>query len=168
MIHASRNPEITILPAHRNDLEAIMLLERSGFRTAEQWSERSWRGELLGEGRTILIARAQHPVGVISIKTVGELADLHRLVVDSRRRRRGIGTDLVRAGLAIVRQLGAREVILDVAFDNEPAIALYQQLGFEQLRARQDYYGPGQHALILKLYELQSWPDNIPITTEEV
>jgi [ribosomal protein S18]-alanine N-acetyltransferase len=168
MIHTSRNPEITILPAHRHDLDAIMLLERSGFRAAEQWSQRSWRGELLGEGRTILIARAQHPVGVISIKTVGELADLHRLVVDSRRRRRGIGTDLVRAGLAIVRQLGAREVILDVAFDNEPAIALYQQLGFEQLRARQDYYGPGQHALILKLYELQSWPDNIPITTEEV
>ena len=23
----------------------------------------------------------------------------------------------------------------------------------------QDYYGPGQHALILKLYELQTWPD---------
>ena len=82
MIHASRNPEISILPAHRDDLEAIMLLERSGFRAAEQWSERSWRGELLGEGRTILIARAQHPVGVISIKTVGELADLHRLVVE--------------------------------------------------------------------------------------
>jgi ribosomal-protein-alanine N-acetyltransferase len=168
MIHASRNPEISILPAHWNDLEAIMLLERSGFRTAEQWSERSWRGELLGEGRTILIARAQYPVGVISIKTVGELADLHRLVVDSRSRRRGIGTDLVRAGLAVVRQLGVREVILDVAFDNEPAIALYQQLGFEQLRARQDYYGPGQAALILKLYELQSWPDNISITTEDL
>jgi [ribosomal protein S18]-alanine N-acetyltransferase len=168
MIQALRNPEISILPAHRSDLAAIMLLERSGFRAAEQWSERSWQGELLGEGRTILIARAQHPVGVISIKTVGELADLHRLVVESRSRRRGIGTSLVRAGLDVVRQLGVREVILDVGFDNEPAIALYQQLGFEQLRARQDYYGPGQHALILKLYDLQGRPDNIPITTEEM
>jgi len=167
MIHASRNPKVSIQPAHRNDLDAIMLLERSGFPAAEQWSERSWRGELLGEGRTILIARAQRPVGVISIQTVGQLADLHRLVVDSRSRRRGIGTDLVRAGLEVVRRLGVREVILDVAFDNEPAIALYQQLGFEQLRVRQDYYGPGQHALILKLYELQTWPDSIPITTEE-
>jgi ribosomal-protein-alanine N-acetyltransferase len=168
MIAASRNPEISILPAHRNDLDAIMLLERSGFPAAEQWSERSWRGELLGEGRTILIARAQHPVGVISIQTVGELADLHRLVVDSRSRRRGIGTELVRAGLETVRQLRVREVILDVAFDNEPAIALYQQLGFEQLRVRQDYYGPGQHALILKLYDLQTWPDSIPTAMEEV
>ena len=95
MISRLRNPEISILPAHRDDLDAIMLLERSGFPAAEQWSERSWRGELLGESRTILIARAQHPVGVISIKTVGELADLHRFVVEPRSRRRGIGTELV-------------------------------------------------------------------------
>jgi [ribosomal protein S18]-alanine N-acetyltransferase len=167
MTHASRNPEISILPARLDDLPAIMLLERAGFPAAEQWSERSWRGELLGEHRTILIARAQHPVGVISIKTIGELADLHRIVVEPRSRRRGIGADLVRAGLAVARGHGVREVILDVAYGNEPAIALYQQLGFEQFRARTDYYGPGQHALILKLYELQTWPDRIATMTEE-
>lgn len=167
MIDALRNPEISILPARRDDLDAIMLLERAGFPTAEQWSERSWRGELLGEGRTILIARAQHPVGVISIKTLGELADLHRLVVEPRSRRRGIGTALVRAGLERVRQHGVREVILDVGYRNEPAIALYQRLGFEQFSARQDYYGPGQDALILKLYDLQTWPDRIPVRVEE-
>ena len=47
----------------------------------------------------------------------------------------------MRAGLGIVRGLAVREVILDVAYDNEPAIALYQQLGFEQLSARRDYKG---------------------------
>jgi ribosomal-protein-alanine N-acetyltransferase len=167
MISASRNPEISILPARLDDLPAIMGLEQVGFPAAEQWSERSWRGELLGERRTILVARAQHPVGVISITTVGELADLHRLVVEPRSRRQGIGADLVRAGLEIVRQLGIRAVILDVAYHNEAAIALYQQLGFEQLSARQDYYGPGQHALILKLYELQTWPDRFATTTED-
>ena len=167
MISASRNPDISILPARLDDLPAIMGLEEAGFPAAEQWSERSWRGELLGERRTILVARAQHPVGVISITTVGELADLHRLVVEPRSRRQGIGADLVRAGLEIVRQLGVRAVILDVAYHNEAAIALYQQLGFEQLSARQDYYGPGQHALILKLYELQTWPDRFATTTED-
>jgi len=167
MISASHNPEISILPARLDDLPAIMGLEQAGFPAAERWSERSWRGELLGERRTILVARAQHPVGVISIATVGELADLHRLVVEPRSRRQGIGADLVRAGLEIVRQLGVRAVILDVAYHNEAAIALYQQLGFEQLSARQDYYGPGQHALILKLYELQTWPDRFATTTED-
>jgi|SRR6188508_234784 ribosomal-protein-alanine N-acetyltransferase len=168
MIKASRNPEISILTAHPNDLEAIMIMERASFPAAEQWSERTWGGELLAEHRTILIARAQHPVGVISINTTGELADLHRLLVEPRSRRRGIGADLVQTGLEMVRQLGVREVILDVGYANEPAIALYQQLGFEQLSARQDYYGPGQHALILKLYDLQGWPDRMASMTEEV
>ena len=66
-----------------------MIMERSGFAGAEQWSERSWLGELLGDGRTILIARAHRPVGVISLQTIGELADLHRLVVAADHRRRG-------------------------------------------------------------------------------
>ena len=168
MSHALRNPEISILPARLDDLPAIMVLERVGFPAAEQWSERSWRGELLAEHRTILIARAQRPVGVISIAIIGELADLHRLVVEPRSRRQGIGADLVRAGLETARQSGVLAVILDVAYHNEAAIALYQQLGFEQLSARKDYYGPGHHALILKLYDLQAWPDRLASTTGEV
>jgi ribosomal-protein-alanine N-acetyltransferase len=68
----------------------------------------------------------------------------------------------------MARQVGVRAVILDVAYHNEAAIALYQQLGFEQLSARKDYYGPGQHALILKLYDLQAWPDRLASMSEEV
>jgi [ribosomal protein S18]-alanine N-acetyltransferase len=49
-------------------------------------------------------------------------------------------------------------VILEVAYSNDPAIALYSGLGFEQLSARENYYGPGRHALILKLYDLDRWP----------
>ena len=150
-------PAVGILPARQGDLPAIMALERVGFPAAEQWSERSWQGELLGEGRTVLVARAHQPVGVIAFQTVGELADLHRLVVGPAHRRRGVGLALVAAGLAAVRRVGARAAILEVGYTNEPAIALYQRLGFEQLIAREDYYGPGQHALILKLYDLDRW-----------
>lgn len=155
---------VSILPARRDDLPAVMGLERSGFPVAEQWSERSWLGELLGDGRTVLIARAHVPVGVISLQTVGETADLHRVLVSATHRREGIGTALVVAGLQAVRHAGARSVMLEVAFDNDSAIALYQRLGFEQLAARDDYYGPGRHALILKLYDLASWtsPEEVP------
>jgi ribosomal-protein-alanine N-acetyltransferase len=153
-----RNTEVHISAAHRDDLAAIMALERIGFPEPERWSERSWLGELLGEGRTVLIARAQSPVGVITVQTVGELADLHRLVVAPDRRRRGVGTALVIEALSAARHHGARAVILEVAYSNDPAIALYSGLGFEQLSARENYYGPGLHALILKLYDLDRWP----------
>lgn len=158
---AASRPEVSVLPARQDDLGAIMILERGGFPVAEQWSERSWQGELLGAGRTVLIAREHYPVGVIVLKTVGELADLHRVVVAPERRGQGIGTGLVRAGLTAVRGLGARAVILEVDYDNEVAIKLYQRIGFEQLSARRDYYGPGRHALIMKLYDLPEWPNKI-------
>lgn len=148
---------LSILPVRRDDLTAVMGLERAGFAASEQWTERSWLGELLGEGRTTLLARRHVPVGVIALQTVGDVADLHRLVVSPLHRRHGVGAALVTAGLEAVRHAGARTVLLEVAFDNDPAIALYQALGFEQLWARDDYYAPGRHALILKLYDLASW-----------
>lgn len=146
-----------ILGARRDDLGAIMMLERGGFPPDEQWSERSWLGELLGERRTVLLARASHPVGVITLQTSDRSADLHRLVVAERNRRQGVGTALLRAGLLGVHHAGARSVLLEVAWDNEPAIAAYQRFGFEQLAARENYYGPGRHALILKFWDLPRW-----------
>lgn len=153
---------VGILPARGDDLPAVMSMERSGFAPEQQWSERSWQGEFLGEGRTVLIARAHRPVGVISFQTIGELADLHRLVVVDDYRRHGVGRELATAGLTAVRHLGARAAILEVDYHNEPAIALYQAIGFEQLTVRTDYYGLGRHGLIMKLYDLDEWPPLVP------
>ena len=146
--------DVGILAARRADLDAIMALERAGFPEAERWSERSWLGELAGDNRRVLIARAHQPVGVVTWSVVGELAELLRLVVAPTHRRQGIGTQLVQAGVEAVRHAGAKAAMLEVGYTNEPAIALYQRLDFEQLRARPDYYGPGRHALILKRYAL--------------
>ena len=130
------DPVINIQRAHRADLDAIMDLERAGFAAGEQWSERSWIGELIGDNRRVMLARSYLPVGVIALSVAGELADLHRLVVAPAFRRRGIGSALVAAGPRAVRGLGARAVILEVDYDNDPAIALYQRMGFEQLSVR--------------------------------
>ena len=91
----------------------------------------------------MLLARMHVPVGVIALQTVGDVADLHRLVVSPRHRRQGIGAALVGAGLTAVRHRGARSVMLEVAWDNDPAIALYQGLGFEQLTARDELLRAG-------------------------
>jgi [ribosomal protein S18]-alanine N-acetyltransferase len=162
-------PEISIAAARLGDLPQILGLETAGFTPNEQWSDRSWQGELLGDGRTTLLARRHVPVGVIALQTVGDVADLHRLVVSPRHRRQGVGAALVAAGLTAVRHAGARSVMLEVAWDNDPAIALYQWLGFEQLTARDDYYGPGRHALILRLWDLPAWtpPDTADPQTKE-
>ena len=148
----------SLLGARRDDLPAILRLEEEGFAPDERWSERSWAGELLGQGRTVLLARGVQPAGVVVLSTVGELADLHRVVVAPAYRRQGLGLRLVRAGLLAVRHAGALAVMLEVEWSNDGAIALYGRLGFEQLHVRRDYYGPGRHALIMKLYDLDTWP----------
>lgn len=140
-----------------DDLPAVLGLEQSGFPAGQRWSERSWLGEVLGEGRTTLLARTHVPVGAIALQTVGEVADLLRLVVDPRHRRLGIGAALVGAGLESVRYAGASSVLLEVAADNSPAIALYRGLGFDPLTRRADYYGPGRHAVIMRLENLAAW-----------
>lgn len=149
---------LSLLPARLDDLPAVLRLEDEGFPPEARWSERSWSGELLGQGRTVLIARGAQPAGVVAFSTVGELADLHRVVVAPAYRRQGLALRMVRAGLEAVRHLGARAVMLEVEWTNLAAIGLYQRLGFEQLRVRRDYYGHGQDALILKLYDLETWP----------
>lgn len=155
---------MTIAPARRDDLPAIMDLERAGFIAAEAWSERSWQSELVADGRRVLTARAHRLLGVITLQSDRE-AELLRLVVAPAARRQGVGAALVRAGVEAVGFAGARAVLLEVRWDNEAAIALYQRLGFEQLAARSNYYGPGVDALILKLWTLsdldKGWRDQI-------
>lgn len=143
-----------IVPARHEDLDLIMGLETIGFEQAEQWSRRSWLGELDATAHTVLLARTHRTVGVITLQTAQPTADLHRLVVAPAARRTGVATALVLAGAAAVAHKGARAVMLEVRYDNEPAIALYQKLGFEQLAMRPDYYGPGVHALVLRLWDL--------------
>ena len=155
---------MTIAPARRDDLLAIMDLERTGFPETEQWSDRSWQAELVADGRRVLTARAHRLLGVITLQA-GREAELLRLVVSPAARRQGVGAALVRAGVRAVGFDGAKAVTLEVRWDNEAAIALYQRLGFEQLAARPNYYGPGVDALILKLWELgdldRGWRDQI-------
>lgn len=157
-----------IEPATLADLDEILAVERASFAESEQWSEQSWRAELSGQ-RRVLIARAGPAVpaaeptgsdqmgpslGVLSVQTIDQTADLHRIAVTPEQRRSGLGRRLIAAGIETAHEDGASQMILEVRYDNEPAIALYQDCGFEQLAARRDYYGPGADALVLKLYQL--------------
>jgi GNAT superfamily N-acetyltransferase len=55
---------------------------------------------------------------------------LEDLYVEDSARRHGLGAELVRAALDRARERGCRRIELDVNDANEPALALYERMGF--------------------------------------
>lgn len=143
------------------DLDAITALEGAGFDHAS-WSADAWRGEIEADDRLVLVARALVDgavIGVATVQTVLDVADLHRVVVRTDRRGEGIGRRLVRAGVEWAAARGARRMLLEVDVANVAARRLYDRLGFEPVSKRRDYYGPGLDAFVLGLELGESWKE---------
>ena len=116
------------------------------------WSENSIRSELTNPLSLWLIAVEDDKLlGYVGSQAVMDEADMMNLAVNPDCRRRGIARKLVEA---LVRGLADRQVCsltLEVRASNEPAKALYEQLGFVQVGRRPNYYrNPKEDALILR------------------
>lgn len=163
--------------ATRDDLPAIWEIERAAFETP--WP-REYLEQHLGEGFTV-VEYDNNIVGyaVISMKLPSFFARLEQrtrallagrdpedpplvghiinIAVAPAFRRRGLGKYLVQHALQYIRQLGATLVELEVRIDNEAAIALYKDFGFQIQEPISKYYSDGADAyLMVKRLELSS------------
>lgn len=139
-----------IRPAEEADLAALAALERQAFAT-DAWSEGSLRSELHQPDRTVLVdERDAVVVGYVDVGVVADVADLHRVAVAKAHRRQGTAGALLRAAHASAAARGATRVLLEVAADNEAALALYAAHGYARIARRRGYYGPGRDALVLE------------------
>ena len=66
----------------------------------------------------------------------------HSLAVRPKYRGCGLGEKLMRHVLDALAELKVQEVFLTVAPENEGAIALYQKLGFAQVKPLKDFFDP--------------------------
>jgi ribosomal protein S18 acetylase RimI-like enzyme len=73
-------------------------------------------------------------VGVVMVEPTGLMSgpawEVGTVAVLPGYRRRGIARQLVRAGIALARERGAKTLMLDVIAQNKPAYELYKSLGF--------------------------------------
>ncbi len=77
------------------------------------------------------------------------MAELNRIIVASAGRRTGLGKTLLAAGIAAAEE--AEEMLLEVRHDNAPAMALYAAFGFEEIARRNNYYGGGVDAVVMRV-----------------
>lgn len=65
-------------------------------------------------------------------------------------RRKGIGTELLRASMKSMKEYyNAEEVYLEVRVSNYPAISLYEKLGFKKIKQLKGYYADGEDAYLM-------------------
>lgn len=132
------------------DAPAIAQLEIACF--SDPWSEKSIASEVENPLSYWLVADDNGTIaGYVGSQSVLDAADMMNLAVAPAYRRKGVAQALVNA---LVEHLQSKQVIallLEVRVSNEPAIALYEKMGFEQVGRRPRYYhNPREDALILR------------------
>ena len=128
----------------------VAALEKMCF--SDPWSENSVASELENPLSCWLVAvEGEQVLGYVGSQTVLDESDMMNLAVDPAFRRRGIARALVLALIEQLREMGSRQLTLEVRASNESAQALYAQLGFERVGRRKNYYlNPREDALILR------------------
>ena len=129
---------------------AVAALEKICF--SDPWSEKSV-GEELGNPLSLWLVALEGETlaGYIGSQSVMGESDMMNVAVDPSFRRQGTGEQLVNALVEELAKAGNHCLSLEVRASNEPAISLYQKLGFVQVGRRPKYYrNPREDALILR------------------
>ena len=136
-------------------LEQIAALEQQCF--SDPWSLRSITSELSNPLSLWIVAEENGTVaGYVGSQSVLGEADMMNLAVAPAFRRQGVGRKLVQTLVEQLNKNGSHILILEVRASNEPAISLYNELGFVQVGRRPNYYmHPKEDALILR----KEWSD---------
>ena len=156
---------LEIRRAVRADLEAIWAIEVESFPTP--WP-RSVLAKELGARRR----PARYFVALVEGAVVGYIgtwcflneAHIMTVAVQPTCRRRGIGLRLVLTALRDAHELGCDYVTLEHRVSNEPAAALYTQLGFRFERTRRGYYadtGEDAHVLSIEGFQEPEWAQRL-------
>lgn len=138
-----------------NDLPFVMEIEESSF--SEPWSEDSFRSSLRDSKNDYLVA-------VIDDKVVGycgywgilDEGCIYNVAVKEEFRGQKIGQGMLSALIEQAFARGITSLTLEVRVSNEPAIRLYESLGFERAGIRKDFYAkPKEDAVIMWLKMMQ-------------
>ncbi|MCR5350854.1 MAG: ribosomal protein S18-alanine N-acetyltransferase [Acholeplasmatales bacterium] len=89
--------------------------------------------------------------GYISTIFDGKTIEILNFCVDKDYQRQGIGYKLINYVFDELKGKGAKDSILEVRRTNNPAIGLYEKVGYKKIHERKAYYSDGEDALVLQI-----------------
>jgi ribosomal-protein-alanine N-acetyltransferase len=117
------------------------ILEIEAVSNSAPWSERSFQGELTNPQSIFLTALSDGQiVGYAGLWIVIDEGHITTVAVHPDCRRAGIGRRLTVEILQRGKEQGIECATLEVRASNDPAIKLYESLGFVQAARRKGYY----------------------------
>jgi len=145
-----RDGEISIRPAQRADLLAIVSIEKQSF--PQPWPYDAF--ETFLEEPAFLVAECNGAVAGYVVadvtQTVGRrLGHVKDIAVHPDRRGEGVGSALLSRSLSVLAAYGADTVKLEVRRSNERAKRLYREFGFDSLRLVPGYYQDDEDAIVM-------------------
>ena len=153
-----------IIPATAAECAAMACVHAEAFEH-KAWRDDEFEDLLEGEGIYGFLADGEAPLGVILCRVAGGEMEVLTVGVAIAARRRGVGRALMAAALPAARERAAEECFLEVAVDNEAAIALYERLAVRKTGLRKSYYDRGAQgftdALVMRL-DLKGEPPYLP------
>ena len=133
---------VEISEASALDLDKVMIVMKKAFdpRFGEAWTAAQCAGILSLPGSLLLTARSSdRTLGFALARSVADEGELLLIAVSPDRQRRGTGKRLVKKIIEHLADKGVRKLHLEMRTDN-PALAFYNDLGFQQVGLRRDYY----------------------------
>ncbi len=129
-----------IIEVHPNTVQArqLVAIHAACFVESARWSVRDFTSAA-AQSR-IILTDPLIAEGVLVLQCVGDEAEVLTLGVMPTARGKGMAVALMERGLQIIQDREVRNIFLEVAEDNAPAIGLYAQLGFETTGRRKHYY----------------------------
>lgn len=147
------NPAITIDTAAKSDLAAVFLLEQQVF-GSHSYPDFFFRQVFDCWHDGLMLARDSESGDIAGYQLAVRAANpedfwILSLAVSFDYRSRGIGRQLIRAGVAAVPD-GVNRILLTVSPEN-PARHLYEAEGFVEIGFEEDYFGPGEARILMAL-----------------
>lgn len=133
-----QTPELWVRPMTAHDLEKVMSVELAMY--PFPWTQRIFE-DCLRVGYRCHVGEVEGQFAGYGVMSTGAgEAHVLNLCVATEFQRRGLAREMLSHLLDEADQLEVRDVFLEVRPSNEGAIILYEQMGFNQVGLRKDYY----------------------------
>ena len=140
------------------DLAEVYSIEQETF--SDPWSEEDFCNSMREANNTYLVVEIEGTIaGYCGYWGICGEGYIYNVAVKKEFRRHRIGYQMLKELLNDAKSRGIASLTLEVRISNEPAILLYEALGFERAGIRKDFYTkPKESAVIMWLKAIQQFP----------